>query len=267
MDRFRGRVALVTGASAGIGEAIARQLSVDHGMKVVGCARRQTRLETMEKDFAELEKSSGSRGKFFGFECDLDKDEDIRRMFDWIQNHPELGQVDVCICNAGILNNRNLSKESSETWRKLLNVNVVAASLCAQLSINLMLEKGIKDGQVIFINSIAGHRTFPDPKLVFYNASKLALTCVVEGWRREVQRIGENKIRVGQVSPGGVLTEISDTLEPDPDHPEEFTKEILATLPLLTSDHIAHAVVAQMSVHPDVLIRDSLVTHVNDKFC
>ncbi len=49
----------------------------------------------------ELEKKSGSGGKFFGIECDLDKDEDIRKMFDWIKNHPELGHVDVCICNAG----------------------------------------------------------------------------------------------------------------------------------------------------------------------
>ena len=52
MDRFRGRVALVTGASAGIGEAIARQLSVDHGMKVVGCARRISTLKEMETKFA-----------------------------------------------------------------------------------------------------------------------------------------------------------------------------------------------------------------------
>jgi len=49
MERFRGRVAVVTGSSSGIGEAIARQLSVDHGMKVVGCARRKDRLDQLEK--------------------------------------------------------------------------------------------------------------------------------------------------------------------------------------------------------------------------
>jgi hypothetical protein len=46
---------------------------------------------------------------------------------------------------------------------------------------------GIKDGQVIFINSLCGHKIFSERNMVFYNASKLALTCVVEGWRREVQ--------------------------------------------------------------------------------
>ena len=51
MDRFRGRVAVVTGASAGIGEAISRQLCVDHGMKVVGVARRVGRLLKMENEF------------------------------------------------------------------------------------------------------------------------------------------------------------------------------------------------------------------------
>jgi len=54
MDRFYGRVALVTGASAGIGEGIARELCVIHGMKVVGCARRQQRLNDLEQELAGI---------------------------------------------------------------------------------------------------------------------------------------------------------------------------------------------------------------------
>ena len=51
---------------------------------------------------AELSGTSGSGGKFFGLQCDMEQDAEIRNMFDWIRNNPELGQVDVCICNAGL---------------------------------------------------------------------------------------------------------------------------------------------------------------------
>jgi NADP-dependent 3-hydroxy acid dehydrogenase YdfG len=54
---------------------------------------------------------------------------------------------------------------------------------------------GIEDGQVIFINSTCGHKVFNEPKMVFYNASKLALTCVVEGWRREVSAVVSNLLQ------------------------------------------------------------------------
>ena len=49
----------------------------------------------------EKAEATGSGGRFFAAECDLGKDDDIRKTFDWIRNHPDLGQVDVCICNAG----------------------------------------------------------------------------------------------------------------------------------------------------------------------
>ncbi len=51
--------------------------------------------------FQDLATESGSGGKFYGVECDLERDDDIKNLFDFIRNHAELGQVDVCICNAG----------------------------------------------------------------------------------------------------------------------------------------------------------------------
>ena len=154
--------------------------------------------------------------------------------------------------------------ESADSWRKILNVNVVSASLCAQLSIKLMIEKGVKDGQVIFINSTCGHKTFSGEKIVFYNASKLALTCVVEGWRREVQELGDNQIRVGQISPGLVATEIFSTVKPDPKSPFN-PADILKLMPHLTSDDVAHAVVAQMSFPPQVQLREIIMSHAKEK--
>ena len=154
--------------------------------------------------------------------------------------------------------------ESADSWRKILNVNVVSASLCAQLSIKLMIEKGVKDGQVIFINSTCGHKIFSDEKIVFYNASKLALTCIVEGWRREVQELGDSQIRVGQISPGLVATEIFSTVKPDPKSPFNLA-DLIKLRPHITSNDVAHTVVAQMSFPPQVQLRDVIISHSKEK--
>nr|CAD7443480.1 unnamed protein product [Timema bartmani] len=89
MERWSGRVALVTGASAGIGAAIVREL-VKNGLIVVGLARR-----------AELVELKGFPGKLHAFKGDASKEEDILAAFDWIKKN--LGRIDVLVNNAGVL--------------------------------------------------------------------------------------------------------------------------------------------------------------------
>ena len=122
-------------------------------------------------------------------------------MFDWISSHPELGKVDVCINNAGLSSAENLREGSMESWRKMLDVNVLALCLCTQLSVNLMTKNNVTDGQIIMISSMSGHRVPPNPSTRFYSASKFAVTGLLEGWRQELRDVGGN-IRVCGISPG-----------------------------------------------------------------
>ena len=77
-------------------------------------------------------------------------------MFDWIASHPDLGRVDICINNAGLSSAESLRDGSMESWRKMLDVNVLALCLCTQLAVNLMTKHGVADGQIIMISSMSG---------------------------------------------------------------------------------------------------------------
>jgi NADP-dependent 3-hydroxy acid dehydrogenase YdfG len=98
MERWVNRIALVTGASAGIGAAICKLLC-ENGMKVVGCARRVEKIEELQKN---------CHGLLFPYKCDLSNEEEINAMYKWIEENPKLGKIDVCIPNAGLSFNTTL---------------------------------------------------------------------------------------------------------------------------------------------------------------
>merc|ERR1712223_1205750 len=152
MDRLKNRMVLITGASSGIGATICKLLS-QNGMKVVGCARRFEKMEEMKDKLLN----------FYPYKCDMRNEDEIREMFIWIENHPDLGKIDVCIPNAGYSVGNRLLEGSMEEWRGMLDVNVLSLQLCTQLAIKSMLKNTIDDGQVILVNSMSGHRVAPGP--------------------------------------------------------------------------------------------------------
>ena len=111
-------------------------------MKVVGCARRQERVDDLAKQLKE------EQGRLYSRRCDVAAESDIREMFNWIEEHPDLGKVDVCINNAGLSAAETLMDGKVEDWRRMLDVNVLALCLATQLSIKSMTKHGIDDGQV-----------------------------------------------------------------------------------------------------------------------
>lgn len=194
LNRWKGSVAFVTGASAGIGAACVRALHAA-GLRVAFCARREERLRALE---AEL----GDRA--FGIVADLRDEASILAAFAAVRER--WGGVDVLVNNAGLGHAAPLSSGSTSEWREMLEVNVLALCVCTREAIQDMKRQGVA-GQVVHISSMASHRVPPGSGL--YSATKYAVRSLTEGLRAELRAEG-SAIRVGAISPGYVETEFSE---------------------------------------------------------
>ncbi|CAI5693202.1 dehydrogenase/reductase SDR family member 11 [Oreochromis niloticus] len=251
MDRWRGRVALVTGASVGIGAAIAVEL-VRLGMKVVGCARDVAKIQKLA---AECQ-SAGHPGVLVPFKCDLTKEEEILAMFAAIKEQHK--GVDVCINNAGLSHPEPLLSGKTSGWKNIMDVNVLALSICAREAYQSMKERNVDDGHIININSLCGHHVYDFADLHFYTATKYAVTALTEGLRQEL-RAEKSHIRATSISPGLVVTEfVSRANNPDQ------VAGIYAAYKSLQAKDLASAVTYVLSAPPHVQIGELLLEAIQE---
>ncbi|XP_020280811.1 farnesol dehydrogenase-like, partial [Pseudomyrmex gracilis] len=167
MERWLGKVALVTGASSGIGADIGRTLAIN-GMKVIAVARRMEKLQELAADVQRK-----CNAKLHPIRCDVQKEEDILEVFKWAEKH--LNGVDVLINNAGVLSTVSLSEESTENLQNILNVNVLGTAICSRELIQ-SVKKRKTSGHIINISSITGHiADFLSTNMSIYPASKYAV--------------------------------------------------------------------------------------------
>ncbi|KAH8379944.1 hypothetical protein KR009_008122 [Drosophila setifemur] len=240
MERWRNKVAVVTGASAGIGAACVRAL-LGAGMVVVGLARRQERVEQMRAELADKDKS-----RLLALKCDVTRDEQVRETFDSIRK--QLGSVDVLVSNAGIIAPGELSGLSdSAAMLTTMETNVMGSVYCIREAFNTMRDQGT-EGHVVIINSVAGQQV-PNlgaqlPSLNIYPATKFALRAMNETYRQEFQR-HKTPVRVSTISPGLVDTDIL------PDQIKGVVKENMA---MLRCEDVADAVLFAISMPPDVQV-------------
>ena len=243
MERFRDRVALVTGASAGIGKALVERLLAD-GMRVVACARRVERVEAL----CEALDPGGERT--LALRADLRSESDLHGLFEHIRGH--WGGVDVLINNAGLGHNAPLLSGETAHWREMLEVNVLALCVCTREAVADMRSRG-DDGHVIHISSMAAHRV-PAGSGV-YSATKYAVRALTEALRLELRAAGSG-VRVSALSPGFVETEFAAHYHKS----EEAAERTYGRFKVLTADDMADAVAyilsapAHMQIH-DVLVR------------
>lgn len=193
MSILAGRVAIVTGASSGIGEACAL-VFVQKGAKVVLAARRAERLEKL------VAKIEAMGGEALAVATDVTDEAAVQNLFDSAM--ARFGHVDVLINNAGIADSTPVDEMSLELWSQVLTTNLTSAFLCSRAAFRVM--KGQGHGRIINIGSISAK--VPRQHSPAYAASKFGL----EGLTRSLAIDGrEHNIAASIFHPGIVATEIA----------------------------------------------------------
>jgi NAD(P)-dependent dehydrogenase (short-subunit alcohol dehydrogenase family) len=217
-----GRTALVTGASRGIGQAIAAALA-RAGARLTVIARDERRL-------AALATELGARAEV----CDVGSASDIERIVEAIPDGP-----DILVNNAGLFELSRVEDTTPSAFGQALAVNLVAPFLFVRAFLPVMRKRG--RGHIVSIGSIADHMTFPENGA--YAASKHGLRALHDVLRAELRGSG---IRTTLVSPGPVDTPLWDPI--DPDLREGFTPRNR----MLSPDAVAAAVVYAVSQPPEI---------------
>lgn len=195
MTRLDGKVAIITGASAGIGRAIALMFAAQ-GAAVVLTARRQEQLDEVAD---EIRRQGGRAQVYAG---DISLAETHEKLVE--QTIREFGGLDIAINNAGIVGTlKPLAETSPAEWQQTLTTNLTAAYLGAHSQIPAMLEHG--GGSIVFTSSFVG-TSVSFPGMAAYGASKAALMGLVKGITADYAAQG---IRANALLPGGVDTEMA----------------------------------------------------------
>ena len=213
MSKLNGKVAVVTGASKGIGASIAEYLAAEGAAVVVNYATSQAGADAVVKRIRE------KGGKAIASQADVSKPEDITRLF--AESKVAFGKVDILVNNAGIYEFAPLESVTTEHFHKQFDLNVLGLILTTQEAVRQMNGDG---GSIINISSIVGQ--MPLENGAVYSATKAAVDAVTVALSKE---LGPRKIRVNSVNPGLVETEgvhaLGDTFK-------EFRKTIEERTPL-----------------------------------
>jgi NADP-dependent 3-hydroxy acid dehydrogenase YdfG len=191
-NRLKDRIALVTGASSGIGEATALALA-EQGARVAIAARRKDRLDQLAAKLAEL------GAEPLVLVADLAVEAEAQRIVKETEAH--YGRLDILINNAGVMYLEPVAEADLGRWRSMLELNVL--SLIASTQAALAGMRARRDGHIVNVSSVAGR--VANPNAAAYAATKFGVVGFSESLRREVYK---DNIRVSVIEPGMVDTQL-----------------------------------------------------------
>ena len=213
-ERLDGTVALVTGASSGIGEASARELA-RHGAAVAITARRKDRLDALAQ---EIERDGGSA---LAIEADVTDQEQVRRLVGETVNR--LGRLDTVVNNAGVMLLGPIEGAPTEEWDRMIDLNLKGLLYVADAALPHLLQAAGEGprrvADLVNISSVAGRLARRNSGV--YNLTKHGIGAFSESLRQEVT---ERHVRVSLVEPGAVATELADHIR------EEIRDQMMSRL-------------------------------------
>lgn len=190
-QKLSGKVAVVTGASKGIGASIARHLAAEGAAVVVNYA---TSREGADKVVAEVERRGG---KAVAVQADVARREDIQRLF--AEAKRAFGRVDILVNNAGVFEFAPIEEVTAEHFHRQFDLNVLGLLLTTQEALRYL---GPEGGSIINVSSVVA--TLAPPTASVYSATKAAVDTVTRSLAKE---LGPRRIRVNSINPGMIETE------------------------------------------------------------
>jgi 3-oxoacyl-[acyl-carrier protein] reductase len=234
MGELTGKVALVTGATKGIGRAIAEAL-LQAGANVSICGRRE---EELNRAISELKKLSD--GRVTGTVCDVRDYASVKSLFQ--HTVQKFDGLDVLINNAGVGIFTTVEQMTPEDFRAVLETNVSGVFYCCHEAIPLMKHRG--GGYIINISSLAGAN--PHPRMAAYNASKFGLNGFSEALMQEVRHDG---IKVSYIMPGSVNTEFGGD-EPDDSKSWQLQPQDIARVVMDLLEYPNRSLASRVEIRP-----------------
>jgi len=234
------RVVAVTGASSGIGEAVALACA-SAGANVALAARRADRIERLRERIVE------DGGLAIAVPADVGDEAQARAFIE--RAHSELGRLDVLVNNAGVMLLGPIENAPTEEWRQMIHANVFGVLYCTHAALPLMRAQG--SGHIVNVSSVAGRVARAGAGV--YNLTKFGVGAFSEALRQEAVPIG---VRVTLVEPGAVATEL--VTHNRPEVIEQLRSSFQDVTPLEAQD-IANAVIYAIAQPPNVSVNEVLI--------
>jgi NADP-dependent 3-hydroxy acid dehydrogenase YdfG len=247
-ERLDGTVALVTGASSGIGDASARSLAAQ-GARVAVAARRKDRLDALAREIDGL-----------AIETDVTDQEQAKQAVQ--RTVDELGRLDTLVNNAGVMLLGPAVDAPTEEWDRMIDLNLKGLLYCAHAATPHLIaaaeDSQRKVSDMVNISSVAGRVARQGSGV--YNLTKWGVGAFSESLRQELS--GRN-VRVSLVEPGAVATELTDHLR---EEVREATKERFAGIERLEADDIAEAITYVVTRPRRVAVNEVLIRPTDQEF-